>query len=149
MDLYTYIASSNPYQARALLYKYGYSTEGVRDDEDLGVCLKKLVAYEGQDAFSDILSNHPDIGVILEKFDSEKEVNKESNFVNLSGNNNNSCSCGCGCNNKNDKYDRYERGGYHNFSGDLEERASKSTKEVSVFIMAAALMLAAAIIVKK
>jgi hypothetical protein len=157
MDLYTYIASSNPYQAKALLYKYGYSTEGVRNDEDLGVCLKKLVAYEGQDAFTDILSNHPDIGVILEKFDSEKELQKEANFVNLSGNNNNnnnhsqnSCNCGgCSCNNKNDRYDRYERGGYHNFSGDLEDRASKSTKEVSVFIMAAALMLAAAIIVKK
>jgi hypothetical protein len=146
MDLYTYIATSNPYQAKAILYKYGYGTEGVRDDEDLGVCLKKLVAYEGQDAFNEILSNHPDIGVILEKFDSEKESKKEANFLNLSGNNNNSCNCGCGCSNKND---RYERGGYHNFSGDLEEKASKSTKEVSVFIMAAALMLAAAIIVKK
>jgi hypothetical protein len=107
-----------------------------------------LVAYEGQDAFNEILSNHPDIGVILERFDSEKESKKEANFLNLSGNNNNnnSCNCGCGCNNKSE---RYERGGYNNFSGDLEERTSKSTKEVSVFIMAAALMLAAAIIVKK
>ncbi len=134
MDIYTYVASSNPYQAKAILHKYGYSTQGVQDEEDLGVCLKKLVAYEGEDAFNDILSNHPDSNVLIEKFNSEKKDSLQ--YTNYSGH---GCSCGCKNNDKN----------YNNFSGDATTKTSSSTKEVSVFIMAAALMLAAAIIVKK
>jgi hypothetical protein len=138
MDIYTYISTSNPYQAKAILHKYGYSTQGVKDAEDLGACLKQLVAYEGESAFSDILGSHPDIGVIIEKYNSEKK----ENFMNYNGNNANGCGCGCSANRQNDR-------NYNNFSGDVANVASRSSREVSAFILAAALMLAAAIIVKK
>lgn len=139
MDIYTYISTSNPYQAKAILHKYGYSTTGVKDAEDLGACLKQLVAYEGENAFNDILSSHPDMGVIVEKYNSEKK----ENFMNYNGNNQNGCNCGCsGCGKQSDR-------NYNNFSGDAAANMTKSSKEVSAFILAAALMLAAAIIVKK
>ena len=68
MDIYTYVAACNPYQAKSILHKYGYSTKGVKHEGDLGVCLKQLVAYEGEDAFHDVLDSHPDKGVIMERF---------------------------------------------------------------------------------
>ena len=134
MDLYTYIASSNPYQAKALLYKYGYSTEGVRNDEDLGVCLKKLVAYEGVNAFNDVLSSHPDKEVIIEKFASENKTENKNSDSN------------CSCNSCNHKRNELQ---YMNFNGLSDAISNKSKSEVSVFILVSALLLATAIIVKK
>lgn len=146
MDIYTYIASSNPHQARALLYKYGYEPQNVCDESDLGLCLKKLVAYEGEDAFNEILTHHPDTNVIIEKYRKDKEPEKENNFLNVSGNpyampmNPNYMGCGCGNRDRN----------FVNASGNSDEaKSEKSKTEVSVFIIASALMLAAAIIVKK
>ncbi len=130
MDIYTYIAASNPYQAKSILHKYGYSAQNVRTESDLGQCLKKLVAYEGEDAMNDVLDSHPDKGIIIEKYHSENK-SKELNF---------SGGCDCGCKGNRETV-------YHNFSG--VEGMSKSAKETSVFILAAALLLAAAIIVKK
>jgi len=125
MDIYTYVASSNPYQAKSILHKYGYSAVGVSTTEDLGVCLKKLVAREGEVALNDVLESHPDKGIIIEKF-SVKDEHK-----NCSGN----CKCG--------------EKGYHNFGGNTDTaKTSQSSNQTSVFILAAALMLAAAIIVK-
>jgi len=146
MDIYTYIASSNPHQAKALLYKYGYEPQNVSDESDLGICLKKLVAYEGENAFHDILTYHPDTNVIIEKYENEKPTNnRESNFLNVSGQPmvmNHGC-VGCGCGGNRDR-------NFSNLSGDSDEsKSQKSKSEVNVFIMAAALMLAAAIIVKK
>ena len=137
MDLYTYVASSNPYQAKAILHKYGYSVRDVKDSTDLGVCLKKLVAYEGEDAFNDILKSHPDVGVILEKNESDKKAPTETyrNFDGCNG----SCSC---CRNK-DK-------NFTNFNGTNQDSgSSKTVKDVGIYIIAASLLLAAAIIVKK
>lgn len=131
MDIFTYVAASNPYQAKSILHKYGYSAKDVRTESDLGKCLKSLVAYEGEDAFNDVLESHPDKNVILEKF-TETTKSEEKNFGG---------GCGCGCNKcKTDA-------NFSNFMG--LENMSKSTKEVSTFILAAALLLAAAIIVKK
>ena len=131
MDLYTYVASSNPYQAKSILHKYGYSAQGVKTEEDLGICLKKLVAYEGSDAFSDILSSHPDKEVIIEKFlmESKKEDNHKD------------CNCPT-CSNRKELQ-------YMNFNGVAESISNKSKSEVSVFILVSALLLATAIIVKK
>jgi hypothetical protein len=132
MDLFTYVASSNPYQAKAILHKYGYSIANVKDESDLGVCLKKLVAYEGEDAFNDILESHPDKNVLVEKYCTEKK----SDYNNCSGG---SCNChSC----------RSKEFQYMNFSGQ-DQQSSKSVKEISVYILSAALLLAAAIISKK
>ena len=131
MDIYTYIAASNPYQAKAILHKYGYKMQNVRTESDLGQCLKKLVAYEGEDALQDILESHPDRGILVEKYGSENK----SNDVNFSG------GCKCGCHGGNAELM------YRNFTG--SEGGSKTVKEVGVYIIAASLLLAAAIIVKK
>lgn len=131
MDLYTYVASSNPYQAKSILHKFGYSTRGVQDEADLGVCLKKLVAYEGQNALDDILSNHPDKEVIIEKYLLENKKSEKHG----------DCNC-VSCSNKKELQ-------YMNFNGVNDAIQNKSKSEVSVFILVSALLLATAIIVKK
>ncbi len=131
MDLYTYVAESNPYQAKALLHKHGYSISNVRDSKDLGVCLKKLVQSEGENAFLDILECHPDRGVILEAY---APVKKEE-YKNCSGE--------CSCNKQKDQY--------MNASGNdkpIVPQQNQNSNNTSFFILAASLLLAAAIIVK-
>lgn len=129
MDIYTYVASSNPYQAKSILHKYGYSAKDVQTEADLGICLKKLVAYEGQSAFNDILSSHPDKEVIIEKYVGENKDNK-SEHKNCDGN----CSC--------------RKHEYMNFAGNLDIASNKSKNEIGLFIIASALLLATAIISK-
>lgn len=129
MDIYTYVATCNPYQAKSILHKWGYSAKNIKSDNDLGVCLRQLVANEGEDAFIDILESHPDKGVIVEKY----AIEKKDDYKNHSG------SCGC-----NYAMERH----YMNFNGQNDNKQSSVTKETNVFILAAALMLAAAIIVK-
>jgi hypothetical protein len=129
MDIYTYVASSNPYQAKAIIHKYGYSAKNVKDNSDLGICLKKVVAYEGENAFNDVLDSHPDKNVLIEKFSSENK--KEANFSNANG---------CGCKSHDMQY--------MNFVGN-ESQNKSSTKEIGIIIIASALLLASAIIVKK
>lgn len=131
MDLYTYVASSNPYQAKAILHKYGYSIKDARTESDLGKCLKSLVAYEGEDAFHDILESHPDKGVIMEVYAKQNVKSEDTKKCNCNGH---SCSC---------NREHY----FLNASG--SDTPSKSVRETSIYIMAAALLLAAAIIVKK
>jgi hypothetical protein len=129
MDIFTYIASNNPYQAKAILHKYGYSIKDVRDAKDLGACLKQLVAYEGEDAMQDILENHPDKGIIVEKFCAEEKKSKEEH-KNCDGN----CSC---------KRDMH----YMNFNGSGSHGVG--SKDVGIYILVASLLLATAIISKK
>jgi hypothetical protein len=130
MDIYTYVATSNPYQAKSILHKYGYSAKDIQTEDDLGICLKKLVAYEGENAFNDILSSHPDKEVLIEKYVSESKSNSTPEYKNCGG------DCGC----------KKSEPHYMNFSGDA---SSKSSNQVSVFILVSALLLATAIIVKK
>ena len=126
MDLYTYVAGSNPYQAKAIIHKYGYSTTNVKSPEDLGICLKKVVSYEGENAFFDVLESHPDKGVLVERYSKKEE------YKNYSG------DCGCSKSKEN----------YTNASGNAENKQISIVGQTNVFILAAALLLAAAIIVK-
>jgi len=131
MDIYTYVAESNPYQAKAILHKYGYSVRGAKTNTDIGQCLKDLVLYEGEDALKDVVDNHPDKGIILELYQSKEKSTECKNG-----------SCGCAkCISKEIQY--------MNFSGKDEEKSGRSIREVSIFILASALLLASAIIVKK
>lgn len=131
MDIYTYVASSNPYQAKAILHKYGYSVRNAKTSADIGTCLKDLVIYEGEDALKDIIDSHPDKGIILEMYQPKQ------NSSECKGG-----SCGCAkCITKEIQY--------MNFSGKDEEKSGRSIREVSIFILASALLLASAIIVKK
>lgn len=128
MDIFTYVASSNPYQAKAILHKYGYSIKDARTEKDLGACLKQLVAYEGEDAMHDILDSHPDKGVIVEKFCAENKPKEE--HKNCDGN----CSC---------KREMQ----YMNFNG--ANASGTTSKDVGIYILVASLLLATAIISKK
>jgi hypothetical protein len=132
MDIYTYVALANPYQAKAIIHKYGYSSKNVKNQSDLGICLKKVVAYEGENAFNDVLDSHPDRNVLIEKYNSENK--KEANFSNANGS-------GCGCKSNQDMQ-------YMNFVGN-ENQNKNSSKEIGIIIIASALLLASAIIVKK
>jgi hypothetical protein len=130
MDIYTYIASSNPYQARAILHKYGYSVKDARTPTDIGTCLKQLVVYEGEDAFNDILESHPDKNVLLEKYSSKEKSGCEGG----------KCSCAkCVA----------KEVSYMNFNGKEENKSGSNVREISIFIIASALLLASAILVKK
>ena len=132
MDIYTYVASCNPYQAKSILHKYGYSAKDVKNHVDLGACLKQLVAYEGEDALHDVLESHPDKHILQEL--SEKKNTSEKKSCDCKH-----CKGDCQC-----KYDNR----YSNFAGNADPSA-KSTREVSIFIIASALLLASAILVKK
>jgi len=130
--MFTYVATSNPYQAKAILHKYGYSTLDVNTERDLGACLKQLVAYEGEDALHDVINSHPDKGLLSEIYGTKAKTSEGE-----------SCDC---------KHCKERRGmhdyGYMNFTGNSDAQ-SKSTKEVSIFIIASALLLASAILVRK
>jgi hypothetical protein len=100
------------------------------DAKDLGICLKKVVAFEGEPALHDVLDSHPDKLILLEKFSSKKDEEHKSH---------DGSKCGCSSVEKH----------YMNFNGNAESQTNKSTRDISYFILASALLLASAIIVKK
>lgn len=138
MNIYTYLAESNPNMAKAICHKYGYQVTNVRTSRDLGVCLEKLVSEEGEEPFKDIVRNHPDKEVILEVC-AENYVKKVPSepFMNATGNHN-----GCDCPNCR----RHNE--FVNYSGSEESqnKSNFSTAQANVFIMASALILAVAIV---
>lgn len=127
MNIYSYVAAANPYHAKAILHKYGYKATNIKNSEDLGICLQKLVVAEGEAALQDIIDGHPDREIIVEQF----SVKQKDDYKNYSGD----CPC-------------RHREQYWNFDA-RSDKPSSVTKETNVFILAAALILAAAIIVKK
>lgn len=133
MSVYNYIAESNPYFAKGICHKYGYETTNIRTKADLGQCLKRLVANEGEPAFRDIMENHPDKDVLLELF---AKPTKVENFSNMDGNGNRGCGCSS-CNNKPREHYMY-----------ADASGSTTNSLTSVAIIGASLLLAVAIITK-
>lgn len=127
MNIYSYVATTNPYHAKAILHKYGYKATNVRNAEDLGLCLKQLVAVEGETALKDVIEGHPDKGLIVEQFG----IVKNEDFKNYTGD----CPCRC-----RERFNSFDAKG---------DKPSAITRETNVYILAAALLLAAAIIVKR
>lgn len=129
INMYSYVAASNPYFAKSLLHKFGYVVE---KDQPLGSALQQLVAYEGEPALMAIIENNPDKELFLEYF--EKSMPKKED---------------CGCDKKTDKlFD------YMNFSGQVQAAAQlqdnkKTTTETSLMVLAGAMLIAFAIISKK
>jgi hypothetical protein len=90
MNVYDYVANSNPSQAKNIITSFGYKVKG----RDMGQNLKQLVALEGEPALRMVMENHPEKEVILEMFQidskpSECEVCKERDmfdrFLNATG----------------------------------------------------------------
>ena len=143
MNIYTYVANSNPSMAKAICHKYGYKISGVQSKDDLGVCLEQLVAKEGEIALVDIVNNHPDKDLIIEITDKQKPVVKE-NSVGFYGN---------------EQYQMREHqrqyADFMNFMGD--EMKSKETHnatnnmmaQTNTFLLASAFLLGVAIISRK
>lgn len=67
MDFLDYIAATNSLDAQAIIQKYGY-TPVAGDSSELASCMEQLIAQEGEPAYRDVLSIHPDKGAILEEF---------------------------------------------------------------------------------
>lgn len=143
MNIYTYVANSNPSMAKAICHKYGYKISGVQSKDDLGVCLEQLVAKEGEIALVDIVNNHPDKDLIIEITDKQKPVVKESS-IGFYGQ---------------EQYQMREQkrqyADFMNFMG--EENKVKETQSVSnnimaqtnTFLLASAFLLGVAIISRK
>jgi len=138
MSIYTTVASANPGYARGVIAKYGYDAKGVRTPNDLARVLEQLVGKEGEPALRDIADGHPDKGLFMEMYGAPRvDVGK---YLNASGQEQ-TCRCGrCGCGRDRE---------YHNFSGADAVPAVMQAASQGTALMAAALILAVAILVKK
>jgi hypothetical protein len=75
MDVYKYVAESNPVMARGIIESFGYEHANT---PDMG--LSQLVAKVGEPALKKVMDNHPDKDVILELF--SVDCNCKSNINN-------------------------------------------------------------------
>ena len=84
MNIYEYIARSNPQGARMVIQEFGYR---ITDNKKMGDNLRMLVAQEGEPALREIAKLHPDKDLILEVFNEKKEdkpcgcSEKKENFL--------------------------------------------------------------------
>jgi hypothetical protein len=87
MDVYKYVAESNPILTQGIIESFGYEHANT---PDMG--LSQLVAREGEPALKKIMDNHPDKNIILELF-SNTDTNcncnsrKNESFLNANGSN--------------------------------------------------------------
>jgi hypothetical protein len=139
MSIYTTVATANPAYAKGIIAKYGYKAQGVRTTNDLAKMLEQLVGSEGEPALRDIADAHPDKGLFLEIYGQPQvDINK---YLNASGSDH--CTCHH-CRNHRDR-DRE----YHNFSGAEAAPMVMQAASQGSALMAAALILAVAILVKR
>jgi hypothetical protein len=89
MNVYEYVAESNPQSAERIMNSFNYDAISC---PDMG--LSQLVDKVGEPALQKVMENHPDKDIILEMF-SKKD-----------GSNGESCSCDS-CKNKNRKDNEY------------------------------------------
>lgn len=130
INIYTYVAASNPYFAKALAHKYGYEFD---KDQRLDTVLEQLVSYEGEPALTEIIENHKDKELFMDYFkkkfgDTLKQESPKSGFP--------------------------EMAAYMNFTGQLaaaQQTAEnkKLTSDTSLMVLAGAILIAFAIITKK
>lgn len=129
VNIYQYVAASNPYFAKALAHKYGYEFD---KDQRLDTVLQQLVSYEGEPALTEIIENHQDKDLFMDYF-KKKFGESES---------------------QKDKIPMSEVATYMNFTGQLaaaQQTAEnrKLTSETSLMVLAGAILIAFAIITKK
>jgi len=79
MNVYHYIAESDPIKANELCKKYGYYQN--QYIEDIPICLQQIVAEHGEPAFKEILALHPDKDVILEVFQTKEQPQQEPTML--------------------------------------------------------------------
>jgi hypothetical protein len=144
MNVYKYVAESNPNGAVQIINSFGYE---VANTSDLGRSLSELVAEVGEPAFKKVMENHPDKDVILELYSNEKNNNDDKKEK----------SCGCKACRNNNNGDEYLQ--YLNLSGSgkfADEKSSNSNtnthllaNQTNVILVVSALFIATALILKK
>ena len=140
MNIYEYIARSNPRGARMVIQEFGYR---ITDNKKMGDNLRMLVAQEGEPALREIAKLHPDKDLILEVFNGNKEENKEVKP--------------CGCSDKSEKRENFLGADATLSSAVLannqqQNNASDSTKlamQTNAMIIGATIIIAVALIVNK
>jgi len=75
MNVYQYIAYSNPDAANELCNKHGYYQ--IQSYEELADCLQSIVARKGESAFKEVMELHPEKEVVLELFEKKVEAKPE------------------------------------------------------------------------
>ena len=143
MNVYEYVADSNPRMAEQIMNSFNYD---VINSADMG--LSQLVDKVGEPALQKVMENHPDKDIILELF-SKSEDEK-----------NGSCNCNY-CRNKNRNNDEHLN--YLNANGNgmvapvptttTPNDASGNThllaNQTNVILVVSALFIATALILKK
>lgn len=130
--LYQYVATSDPYAVRAICNKYGYSLANISPDDDaaLAACLQQVVMENGQSALLDIVAIHPDKDLIL-----------EANNVTTAAASGTAAKTPCGCQDK-------EKSAMAQYLPADPSASNSMTSQGNLFLLAAALILAVAIISK-
>jgi hypothetical protein len=142
MNVFKYVAESNPNGAVQIINSFGYD---VRSSSDLGKSLSELVAEVGEPALKKVMDNHPDKDVILELYAIENTKEKEEK------------SCGCdGCKNNQKVAEHLQ---YLNATGNgafADAKSNNSTtnthllaNQTNVILVVSALFIATALILKK
>lgn len=121
MDIYQYIAYSDPYLAKDVCNRFGFETNQARTEDDMADALKQLVSEHGREALAAIVDVHPDKEVILELTGSKNSLSKD-----------------CGCKDKKPvkTAESYVHAAQNGFT----------LQQGNTFLIAAALILAVAII---
>ena len=141
MNVFKYVAESNPNGTIQIINSFGYD---VTSTSDLGRSLSELVSEVGESAFKKVMDNHPDKDVILELY-SPKTEDK-------------STSCGCdSCRNRvrNNEYMEYLNvSGKGTFADDKSIASNTSNthllaNQTNVILVVSALFIATALILKK
>jgi hypothetical protein len=142
MNVFKYVAESNPNGAVQIINSFGYD---ITSKSDLGKSLSELVAEVGEPAFIKVMDNHPDKDVILELYASENTKDNDKK------------ECGCdSCRNRTMMTDHLQ---YLNVTGSgkfADEKSSGSTtnthllaNQTNVILVVSALFIATALILKK
>lgn len=134
MDVYQYLAQSDPLAAKAICNKFGYRTINIKDKSDLATALRTVVKEVGEPAVKEIMENHPDKEAILDMCSKTTEHFKSADGTSES------VKSGCGgckgCSQSKEK-DHY-----------MNATGAGLAGQTNTFIIAAALLLAVAIISK-
>lgn len=142
MNVFKYVAESNPNGAVQVINSFGYD---VTSTSDLGRSLSELVAEVGEPAFKKIMDYHPDKDVILELYSKD-------------GGDEKSTSCGCdSCKNRarNNEYMSYLNATGNGTFADEKSTNSNTTSthllanQTNVILVVSALFIATALILKK
>ena len=146
MNVYEYVADSNPRIAEQIMNSFNYD---IINSPDMG--LSQLVDKVGEPALIKVMENHPEKEIILELF-SKKEDDKGYN---------NSGTCGCdSCRNKNRHGNDNEHLNYLNVTGNQKVAQTPNTpandstqthllaNQTNVILVVSALFIATALILK-